>query len=84
MNRFLWSQKLQGVIVSSFFWGNIVSQIPGGVLVQKYGGKMVLLASTFLSTIVVALTPLAVFYGKHTFSNRLIQNIHENVVVSNR
>lgn len=32
---------------------------------QKFGGKIVLLASTFLSTIVMALTPLAVFYGEH-------------------
>lgn len=28
-DRYLWSQKLQGVIVSSFFWGNLVSTIPG-------------------------------------------------------
>lgn len=44
--------------------GNIVSQIPGGILTQKYGGKAVLVTSTFLSAIFIALTPLAVMFGE--------------------
>lgn len=64
-NRFQWSQQLQGIILSSFFWGYILFEIPGGILVQKYGGRLILLISTFLSAIVVALTPFAVAYGEH-------------------
>ncbi|XP_055326919.1 putative inorganic phosphate cotransporter [Sitodiplosis mosellana] len=63
-NRFQWSQQLQGIILSSFFLGYILSEIPGGILVQKYGGKLVLLITTFLSAIVVALTPFAVAHGE--------------------
>lgn len=63
-NRFQWSQQLQGLILSSFFWGYILSEIPGGILVQKYGAKIVLFVSTFLSAVIVALTPLAVIYGE--------------------
>lgn len=46
------------------FYGNIVSKIPGGISVQKYGGKIILLIAVFLSAIVLTITPLAVTYGK--------------------
>jgi hypothetical protein len=28
------------VVLSSFYWGYILSQIPGSVLAQRYGGKV--------------------------------------------
>lgn len=49
------------------FYGNIVSKIPGGISVQKYGGKIILLIAVFLSAIVLTITPLAVTYGKFAF-----------------
>ncbi|XP_031629153.1 putative inorganic phosphate cotransporter isoform X2 [Contarinia nasturtii] len=63
-NRFQWSQELQGLILSSFYWGYLLSEIPGGILVQKYGAKLVLLVTTVLSALAVALTPIAVTYGE--------------------
>lgn len=61
--RFQWSQKLQGIILSSFYWGNILSEIPSSILVQRIGPKTILLISITLSAIVTVLTPLAVAYG---------------------
>lgn len=44
-----------------------MSTVPGGILVQKFSAKIILLTSVFLSAIVLALTPLAVFYGGYKF-----------------
>lgn len=62
-NRYNWSQQLQGMILSSFYWGGIFAEIPGSILVQKKGPKTILLISIALSAIVTAITPLAVRYG---------------------
>lgn len=63
-DRFQWSQQLQGIILSSFYWGYLISEIPGGILAQKYGAKVILLIGVFLSAIVAVLTPLAVAHGE--------------------
>lgn len=44
-----------------------MSMVPGGSLVQKFGAKTILLTTVFLSAIVLAVTPLAVFYGGYKF-----------------
>ena len=36
---FEWDSGTQGLILASFFYGYIVTQIPGGYLATKYGGK---------------------------------------------
>lgn len=73
-NRYQWSQEFQGIILSSMFWGNILSKLPGGIGVQLYGGKVILLIAVFLSAIVLTITPLAVAYGElvHTFKFELL------------
>lgn len=62
-DRYHWSQTLQGIILSSYFIGCIVSQIPGGILVQKMGAKWIYSTIIFSSAITIALIPLAVQYG---------------------
>lgn len=62
-DRFDWSEELQGIILSSFFWGYLASNIPGILLIQKTSAKSVLgfgvLACGFLNL----LTPISVQYG---------------------
>ena len=36
---FEWDSGTQGLILASFFYGYIITQIPGGYLATKYGGK---------------------------------------------
>lgn len=45
--------------MGAFFYGYLVSQIPGGLLAEKYGGKWVLAGFFGLSTLATLLTPLA-------------------------
>lgn len=58
-----WSQELQGIILSSFNWGYSVAMFSSGIIVQRFGAKLVLLVGLFLSAIIIILTPLAVTLG---------------------
>ncbi|CAF0770185.1 unnamed protein product [Brachionus calyciflorus] len=39
---FVWSKSVQGLILSSYFYGYIFTQVPGGWLSMKYGAKIIL------------------------------------------
>lgn len=54
-----WSQTTVGIIQSSFFWGYVLTQIPGGYLADKYGGKHVLAAGVVVWSAMTLLTPAA-------------------------
>ncbi|ESO11490.1 hypothetical protein HELRODRAFT_71434, partial [Helobdella robusta] len=56
---FVWEKSVQGHILSSFFYGYLVSLIFGGLLAEQFGGKWVLVGSLGLSTLAVLLTPVA-------------------------
>jgi len=45
---FGWTSVEKGLVQSAFFWGYAFTQIPGGWLAQKYGGKFVLFAGVIL------------------------------------
>lgn len=62
-SRFAWSQEVQGLILSAFFYGYAASHIPAGLFVQKIGAKSVLLVSIFCSGIVSLVTPIGVELG---------------------
>ncbi|XP_046751152.1 putative inorganic phosphate cotransporter [Diprion similis] len=55
-----WDEYTQGVILSSFFWGYIVTQIPGGILADKFGGKYTLGLGILSTAIFTLLTPVVV------------------------
>ncbi|XP_046627283.1 putative inorganic phosphate cotransporter [Neodiprion virginianus] len=55
-----WDEYTQGIILSSFYWGYIVSQVPGGILADKFGGKYTLAGAILSSTTFTLLTPLVV------------------------
>jgi len=46
--HFGWTSVEKGLVQSAFFWGYAFTQIPGGWLAQKYGGKLVLFAGVML------------------------------------
>lgn len=61
--RFEWTQKEQGVILSSFHWGYLLSCLPSGLLAQKFGGKYVLAFGIVFSGILSMLIPACVHSG---------------------
>lgn len=50
--------------MSAYFYGNFVSLMPSGLLIQRFGPKVMILISVFSSVIVLSLTPLAVKHGE--------------------
>ena len=54
----MWSKELQGVILGSFFWGYILTQIAGGWLAGRFGGKRVLGYSMLATAVATLLTPV--------------------------
>ncbi|XP_046627286.1 putative inorganic phosphate cotransporter isoform X1 [Neodiprion virginianus] len=61
-----WDESLQGIILSAFFWGYIVTHIPGGMLADKFGGKYTLGLGILSTGIFTLITPLAVEWGGST------------------
>lgn len=61
--RYQWDAETQGWILGSFFYGYIITQIPGGYVASKVGGKL-LLGFGILGTAVFTLfTPIAADFG---------------------
>ncbi|KAF4025043.1 hypothetical protein G4228_017044 [Cervus hanglu yarkandensis] len=61
--KYQWDAETQGWILGSFFYGYIITQIPGGYVASKSGGKL-LLGFGILGTAVFTLfTPLAADFG---------------------
>lgn len=54
--EFIWDKKTQGLLLSAFFWGYMVAQVPAGWLASRFGGKRIIagfLLATSISTILV-------------------------------
>ncbi|XP_040563687.1 sialin-like isoform X2 [Lepeophtheirus salmonis] len=61
--KFDWSEEQKNLILGSFFYGYVLTQIPGGYLAEKYGGKWLFGLGTLSTAILTILTPLAASLG---------------------
>src|SRR5688572_9998242 len=61
--EFGWGPERQGTILSAFFVGYMLTQILGGRLADRYGGKVVLGAGVILWSLFTLATPLAASLG---------------------
>lgn len=61
--EFDWDEKTQGLILSAFFWGYVITQMPGGMLADKYGGKATLGLGMLFSSIGTVITPVVARIG---------------------
>lgn len=62
-NEFDWDEKMQGYILSSFYWGYVLTHIPGGLLAERLGGKHVLGIGLLGTSVFTLLTPAAARAG---------------------
>ncbi|KAK9840734.1 hypothetical protein WJX81_001117 [Elliptochloris bilobata] len=51
------SEAVKGTVLSAFFWGYAMSQVPGGWAAQQWGGRRTLMASFALWATACLLTP---------------------------
>jgi len=54
-----WDKTMQGAILSSFFYGYIVTQIPAGYLSGRFGGKRVMFIGMIIYGIATVVLPFA-------------------------
>ncbi|GLV45086.1 Dietary and metabolic glutamate transporter [Carabus blaptoides fortunei] len=62
MGTYNWDSGTQGIILSAFFWGYVVTHMPGGILAEKFGGKHSLGLGIFGTAVFTLLTPIVVKY----------------------
>jgi ACS family sodium-dependent inorganic phosphate cotransporter len=61
--EFGWDQGTRGLILASFFLGYLLTQIAGGWLADRYGGKLVLGVGVLFWSAFTIITPPAAFAG---------------------
>lgn len=63
LQAYHWDEKTKALILSSFFWGYVVTQVPAGQIAQRWGAKFLLFWSMLLCSILTLLTPLCASVG---------------------
>ncbi|KAL4639957.1 sialin [Arapaima gigas] len=75
-----WDSETQGWVLGSFFYGYIVTQIPGGYLARKHGAKWLLGFGILGTVIFTMLTPLAADLGAgYLIAVRVLEGLGEGV-----
>jgi MFS family permease len=76
--EFVWDESVQGIILGSFFYGYVVTQIPGGRFAELYGGKLVFGLGVLITGIFTAISPLAAQLGTPVFvAVRILEGLGE-------
>ncbi|XP_018010829.2 sialin isoform X1 [Hyalella azteca] len=57
--EFAWTEEEQGIILGSFFWGYIATNILGGRLAENFGGHIVMGVGVGATSVLTLLTPYA-------------------------
>ncbi|XP_072029826.1 sialin-like [Amphiura filiformis] len=77
---FPWDEDTQNQILSSFFYGYILTQIPGGWFASRFGGKWIFGLGVLCTSFLSLLTPLAASAGVGWFiALRILEGIGEGV-----
>lgn len=63
---FDWNEETQGIILSAFYYGYIVTHLPGGMLAERFGGKYSLGLGVLSTAVFTLLTPWTVSVGGAT------------------
>ncbi len=79
-NEFGWTDTVKGYVLSSFFIGYMATQVPGGALANRFGGKLVLGFAVIWWSLFTILTPpaAAVSFGILIFA-RIAMGIGEGM-----
>ncbi|XP_034650012.1 putative inorganic phosphate cotransporter isoform X1 [Drosophila subobscura] len=77
-----WSDKIKSLLLSSFFWGYVVTQVPAGQLARKFGGKVMILSGLTICSVLNILTPLCAKLGgwQLVCALRVVEGLCQGVV----
>ncbi|XP_074644340.1 vesicular glutamate transporter 2-like [Tubulanus polymorphus] len=71
--KYILDRTQQGFVLSSFFYGYVITQIPGGYLAHRFGGKIVFGTGVAVSGVLSLLAPLCAANMYLFIANRFIQ-----------
>jgi len=76
---FNWDEKVQGLVLGAFFYGYTTTQILGGTLAQKIGGKVLMMFGVGWTALLTLLTPPVTYAGGAVgiFILRLLEGMGE-------
>ncbi|KAA0710345.1 Sialin H(+)/nitrate cotransporter H(+)/sialic acid cotransporter [Triplophysa tibetana] len=78
--NYAWTPQTQGWVLSAFFFGYLFTQIPGGYLSGRFGGKIFLGGGVLGTAALTLLTPLSAQFGpKWLFALRALEGFGEGV-----
>lgn len=63
LQEYDWDGMTVSLLLSSFYWGYIVVQVPAGELAQKVGPRPLLVGGLFFASVFCILIPLAANLG---------------------
>ncbi|KAF7273182.1 putative inorganic phosphate cotransporter isoform X2 [Rhynchophorus ferrugineus] len=79
---FVWETDTQGYVLSSFFYGYVITQIPFGILAKKYGNIYFLGVGMLINSVFGLLVPVAAYMGiGWLVAVRFIQGLGEGPIV---
>lgn len=77
---FDWTTKQEGMVLSAFFYGYIFTQLPGGFLANRIGGKYLYGGGIFATAVLTLLTPLLAKGGVYVILTvRVLEGLFEGV-----
>ncbi|CAG5031652.1 unnamed protein product [Parnassius apollo] len=81
-DRYDWDETTQGLLLSAFYYGYVITHLPGGLLAEKFGGKWTIGLGLLCSSVATALTPWIVSLWGATglFCIRVIEGFGEGPV----
>ncbi|XP_057668510.1 sialin-like [Diorhabda carinulata] len=79
---FDWDSKVQGYLLSSFFYGYVFTQLIGAYLGIKYGGRIIIATGIGLASILTLLTPVVAQVNVYLFIIvRILEGLFEGFIV---
>ncbi|XP_033640468.1 sialin-like [Asterias rubens] len=78
--EFNWDESTQGQILGSFFYGYVFTQIPGGLLADRYGAKLIFGLGVLCTAVLTLATPFAARAGyQYLIALRVLEGVGEGV-----
>lgn len=84
--EFDWDGETVGIILSSFFWGYLITHLPGGILAERWGGKYLLSVGILSTAFFTLISPTAAKAGSGwLIATRVLMGLGEvNIILQEK
>ncbi|XP_065836109.1 sialin-like isoform X1 [Oscarella lobularis] len=73
--EFGWNSKTSGIILSAFYVGYVLTQVPFGLLAARYGSKRIFGGGVLCASLLSLLTPVAAYHKQTLILLRILQGL---------